>query len=506
MISNSRSMPSCFRSVTLFLLCWACSSLFSAGRLTAQTQGAKPFGIHVVDEVTGRGVPLIELRTVNDLRYVTDNAGWVAFYEPGLMDREVWFYVSGPGYEWKKDGFGFTGIRPTPKSGETFTVKLKRNNIAERVGRLTGQGQYNASELLGHDLPLPNINPAGVMGQDSVQAAPYKDKIFWLWGDTNMPNYPLGNYNTTCATTARNIDPEKGIAFQYFMDEKDPKRLRKMMTVEGPGAVWLFGLLTVKDDKGKEVLLAHYGRHEGLKPHAEHGIARFDDETQTFKSAVKLEMSNAWRYMQGHAVLAEDGYYYFSSPLPHTRVRATLADILDASKYEALWFDPEKCEWKWQKEHAPTNQESEQILLKQEKMRVEQARFDIRDAATGEPVQFHNASVQWNPWRKRWILLGVQNGFKAKAPSPLGEMWYAESDAPDGPWGKAVKVATHPRYSYYNPIHHGFLNTEGDKVIYFEGTYTLEFSGNPIAPARYDYNQLMYRLDLSDERLKAAQP
>ena len=83
-------------------------------------------------------------------------------------------------------------------------------------------------------------------------------------------------------------------------------------------------------------------------------------------------------------------------------------------------------------------------------------------------------------------------------------MWYAESTAPDGPWGKAVKVASHPRYSYYNPIHHGFLNKEGGKVIYFEGTYTLEFSGNPIAPARYDYNQLMYRLDLSDERLAPA--
>jgi hypothetical protein len=84
-------------------------------------------------------------------------------------------------------------------------------------------------------------------------------------------------------------------------------------------------------------------------------------------------------------------------------------------------------------------------------------------------------------------------------------MWYAESAAPDGPWHKAVKVASHPRYSYYNPIHHGFLDAEGGKIIYFEGTYTLEFSGNPLAPARYDYNQLMYRLDLGDQRLKAAQ-
>src|SRR5436190_17618870 len=90
----------------------------------------KPFGIHVVDEETGRGIPLIELRTVNDIRCVTDNAGWIAFYEPGLMDRDVWFYVSGPGYTKEKDGFGYTGLRLTPKAGETSTLKLKRTNIA----------------------------------------------------------------------------------------------------------------------------------------------------------------------------------------------------------------------------------------------------------------------------------------------------------------------------------------------------------------------------------------
>jgi hypothetical protein len=35
--------------------------------------------IRVVDAETGRGVPLVELVTVNHLRFVTDNAGRVAF-------------------------------------------------------------------------------------------------------------------------------------------------------------------------------------------------------------------------------------------------------------------------------------------------------------------------------------------------------------------------------------------------------------------------------------------
>ena len=34
-----------------------------------------PFAIEVVDEATGRGVPLIELRTVHEVRYVTDSRG-----------------------------------------------------------------------------------------------------------------------------------------------------------------------------------------------------------------------------------------------------------------------------------------------------------------------------------------------------------------------------------------------------------------------------------------------
>jgi hypothetical protein len=39
-------------------------------------------------------------------------------------------------------------------------------------------------------------------------------------------------------------------------------------------------------------------------------------------------------------------------------------------------------------------------------------------------------------------------------------------------------------------------------VIFFEGTYTFTFSGSiENATPRYDYNQIMYRLDLHDPRL-----
>jgi len=57
------------------------------GPSVPKSSSSKYFKIQVVDRQTGRGVPLIELRTTNNIRYFTDSNGIAAFYEPGLMDR-----------------------------------------------------------------------------------------------------------------------------------------------------------------------------------------------------------------------------------------------------------------------------------------------------------------------------------------------------------------------------------------------------------------------------------
>ena len=62
-----------------------------------------------MDKETGRGVPLVELRTVNQIRYITDSNGVAAFDEPGLFDRKVFFFVTSHGYEAAKDNFGYQG-------------------------------------------------------------------------------------------------------------------------------------------------------------------------------------------------------------------------------------------------------------------------------------------------------------------------------------------------------------------------------------------------------------
>src|SRR5258708_24971603 len=55
------------------------------------TQPSRYFTIQVIDEQTGRGVPLVELKTVSSMRYYTDSAGLVAIDDPQYMDHEVFF-------------------------------------------------------------------------------------------------------------------------------------------------------------------------------------------------------------------------------------------------------------------------------------------------------------------------------------------------------------------------------------------------------------------------------
>ena len=65
-------------------------------------------------------------------------------------------------------------------------------------------------------------------------------------------------------------------------------------------------------------------------------------------------------------------------------------------------------------------------------------------------------------------------------------------------------MLTHDRQTFYNVVQHPFLDRGGGRLVHFEGTYTRDFSGNPHRTPRYDYNQMLYRLDLGDERLAAA--
>ncbi|MFO1485292.1 MAG: hypothetical protein U1F71_18165 [Verrucomicrobiaceae bacterium] len=465
------------------------------------------FGIHVIDEATGRGVPLITLKTTNQITLTTDSAGWIAFNEPGLMKRVVYFGVEGPGYALPKDGFGFAGVRLTPAGGKTAEVKILRTNIAERLCRLTGQGIYRDSTLLGHEAPLPRPNLyADVMGQDSVQVVPWKGRYFWIFGDTQRPNYPLGNFHSTAAWSdppdKGGLDPEHGIHFEYVTDDKDA--VAKMLPVEEPGVVWIFGMLTVPDAENKEHLVAHYSRWRDLGKRLEHGLAEYDEADERFRRVAVLGDEFEWQHPQGNAVRVKgtDGdWIYFATPFCQTRVKAAYDSVQNTSAYESLLWSPQHGDYVWQSSLKPTSQKDEEKLIAAKKMPKNKARMQVTDAQTGKPVKLHAGSVHWNKHRERWIMIAVQEG---GGESYLGEVWYLEAKQIEGPWHKAVKIASHPKYSFYNPSHHAFFDQLDGRVIFFQGTYAETFSGNPVATPRYDYNQVMYRLDVDDERLKAA--
>lgn len=94
----------------------------------------EPCRIRVVDKQNGWPVPLVELRTTHQVRFVTDNAGLIACDLPELMGRETWFDVRGHGYEVPADGFGSRGVRLKPEPGQVIEVRVERLSQALGVG------------------------------------------------------------------------------------------------------------------------------------------------------------------------------------------------------------------------------------------------------------------------------------------------------------------------------------------------------------------------------------
>jgi len=164
---------------------------------------------------------------------------------------------------------------------------------------------------------------------------------------------------------------------------------------------------------------------------------------------------------------AGKNWVVFGNPLPTLRCPATFEAWLDASTWEVL---------------------------------VPQS--SLVSATDGKVVKPHSGSITWNPWRKRWVTVFMEAFGK---PSVFGELWYAEAESPTGPWGPAVKILSHDNYTFYNPRIHPEFSATNSPILFFEGTFTQQFADRPRPTPRYDYNQILYRLDLDDPRLQAAQ-
>ena len=481
---------------------------------------ASPFAeILVVDDSTNRGIPLVELTTVNSVRFVTDNAGRIALNEPGWMDSTVFFDVHSHGYEIPTDALGIRGVKLHLASGTASVIRLKRRNIAERLYRITGEGLYRDTVLLGKQTPL--IEPLGVgkvAGQDSAFSVPYREKFYWFWGDTTRMSYPLGHFWMGGATSQPpklgGLPPSRGINLKYFVDEQGFSRPMCRLGVKH-GLIWADGFATVIDENNRERLVCHYAHMESLQTMLGHGLAIYNDDREKFETLAEFDLSERWRWpAQSHPIrrrLDDTEYLLLGEVYPTVRVPARLQDFTNLDRYEA-WScllpsstpdNPQvdrdengMLRWRWRRDALPVDPAREHQLIKAELLKPEEARGRPVDVDSGNRVRLHRGSVNWNPYRDRWIMITCQQG----GTSNLGEIWYLEATDPTGPWRFAKKIVTHDQYSFYNPVHHAHFDEDRGRIIYFEGTYTTTFSGNQQKTARYDYNQMMYRLDLSDPR------
>ncbi len=428
----------------------------------------EPCRIDLVDEENGWPVPLVELQTTHHVRFVSDNAGVIAFDLPELMNRETWFTVEGHGYSVPKDGFGMAGVRLTPRPGATLTVKVQRQLPAKRLGRITGGGLFGESQKLGLKLDWPE---QGILGCDSVQVAQHNGQLFWGWGDTVIPAYPLGLFHMSGATTPlrplTKFEPPVDLHYDYFTDAKG--RPRNVAQMPGDGPTWLGGYVSLADRTGKRRLVATYAKIKPPLETYEQGLCVWNDDADQFERLRVLWSQSADGGQPpsvpgGHAVRWTDDagreFVLFGDPFPTLRSLAT---------FEA-WSNPDS----WQ-------------ALKPQTV--------VLSRRTKEKITPHRGSIAWNRHRGKWITVFCQIHGQ---PSMLGELWYAEADAPTGPWKDAVKVVTHANYSFYNPLVHPELTAADASFLIFEATYTKTFSGTECATPRHDYNQILYRLDFDE--------
>jgi hypothetical protein len=353
-------------------------------------------------------------------------------------------------------------------------VEVRRTSVARRLGRLTGAGLFAESQKLGERL---GWRESGVLGCDSVQNAVHRGKLFWLWGDTTLARHPLGIFDCTGATTAlpplKRFVPPVELVFELFRDGRGAPR--GIAPMPGDGPTWLTGLVSLPDTNGTPRLAAAYVKVKPPMEGYQWGLCVWNESEARFEPLrVLWTKSDAEPkpppVPEGHAVFWKDAggreWVLFGNPLPTLRCPATFEAWRDPSRWEAL--------------------KPQETLV---------------SAADAQPVKPHSGSIAWNPWRRRWVAVFLQAFGK---PSAFGEVWYAEADAPTGPWGRAVKILSHQNYTFYNPRLHPEWTPADSPILLFEGTFSQMFAERPPPTPRYDYNQVLYRLDLDDPALAPA--
>ncbi len=458
----------------------ACPDSDHARRLIDAGLPDDPMRIEVVDRATGRGVPLARVEG-GDGRWITDSAGNVAMIDPTLYGQEVAFRVA----DWH--GYGPSApVLATIEDGGHVVIEVDRRWPAERLYRITGADPFRDSALLGLPIPFPALQ-GEVVGLDSCLSVQVNGSTLWMFGDTLRPSYPLGHFDTAAAWVSG--DPDQGVSLDYLVGADGFSRGIADLSDDGP--VWL-AIPTPVDDGGTDVLLAVFGVFSGLAAQ-QRGFAVLDPVAMSFEPVaplpLDLELAHQTPIRSGGFVTLREGL----------RFPDTLAEAIDTTSWQT-WSPlvggvvdrhPDgSARWAWR---------NEVLLPDGDRLPVEDRWPAVMlEPDEGTVVEPHYGDVARNAHARRFLQVFTRTGGET---AWLGELWLAQADTPFGPWSYARRIEAFDDYTVYNPMILSEFDTDG-RQIYLQGTYTDFLSGAAVKTPRYDYNQLMFRLDLDDPRAR----
>ena len=521
-----------------------------------------PFYIQVVDQETGRGIPLAMVSTQDWVVWWTDSNGIAAITESDLQpdpatgrSGDVWIYVSSWGYTDPADGgdaeFPGHGIVMAPGSFER--VELRRDNRAERLYRFTGAGVFRDSLLAGVATPLTDpTHSAKVAGQDSTQVAYYKGRVMYFFGDTLVRDDPFGVFSSTGASTSLlDVNASSFLELEYFLEELEENSTSPVAMVPiDEWFTWVQAFATVDAGTENEALLGFWAEHDGDTMNTTaFGSMIWDDVAGHFQllknftgQAFSQYCTDPWcsyvLWEGAHSLLAtRDGepcnasdpeaYVYLACTTPLVRFPLAAAAAAEgAFESFALWEsytplvegatlaqpspqlerDPTtgSLVYGWKRGTGALGPDDEQAFIARGEMAPDESLVwgATTDAETGDTITLSGGDIQWSEHRQKWVYISQKQD-----DGNNGEVWYSESDELLGPYDTAVKIITHEdnddmqhtmgSYTFYNVVQYPFAAEGG--YIFISGTADAATDMDNSARAnvaRYDYNNIIYRLDL----------
>ena len=239
-----------------------------------------------VDSEDNRPIPLVITTTTDNVVVVSDNAGFVCIPVNVRLGTQFYLHVTSPGYDVPADGFGYRGIR-LKVSNDIHKIRLKRTNIAQRSGRVTGLGKYIHGQSLGK---IREFAEQPLTGMDSVQSASINGKHYVFYGDTNWTGYPLGNFKTTNGiATRQSILPNCPYTIDFSIDSQGNAASSIDQVGTAQGVVWLSGVVTVDGE-----IYGYANHRRSLAIQLAHAHVRWNPISKKFVDFTRLA-DESWR-------------------------------------------------------------------------------------------------------------------------------------------------------------------------------------------------------------------